>query len=165
MISKKIEAALNKQINAEFYSSYLYLAMAADFEAKNLPGFAGWMKVQSHEEWGHGMKMYQYINEQNGTVTLTALDAPPSTWQSPLEAFEAVLKHEQHVTSLIHSLVALAIEEKDYATNMVLLHWFVKEQVEEEAHALALVEKLRMIGDAPQGLFMMDALLGQRKAD
>lgn len=165
MISKKMEEALNQQINAEFYSSYLYLAMAADFEAKNLAGFANWMKTQAREEWGHGLKMYGYIYEQNGKVTLAAIDAPPSMWKTPLEAFEAVYQHEQHITSLIHKLVALAIEDKDYATNMVLLHWFVKEQVEEEANALAIVEKLKMIGDNVPGLFMIDAQLGQRKAD
>jgi ferritin len=163
MISKKMEEALNKQINAEFYSSYLYLSMAADFEAKNLPGFANWMKVQAQEEWGHGMRIYKYLNEQNGAVKLAAIAEPPTTWKSPLEAFEAAYKHEQQVTSRIHDLVTLGTGEKDYATQ-IFLQWFVSEQVEEEASALAIVEKLKMVGDAPQGLFMVDAELGQRKA-
>ena len=164
MIIKKMEDALNKQINAEFYSSYLYLAMAADFEAKNLPGFANWMKVQAQEEWGHGMKMYKYLNEQNGAVTLAALEGPPAAWKSPLDVFEATYQHEQEVTGRIHDLVTLAIGEKDYATQ-IFLQWFVSEQVEEEANAFALVEKLKVIGDSPQGLFMLEAHLAQRKAD
>lgn len=163
MISKKMEAALNTQINAEFYSSYLYLSMAADFEAKNLGGFASWMQVQAQEEWGHGMKLYNYIHEQNGTVTLKQIDGPQTEWKSPLDAFEAAYAHEQHVTSLINNLVALSNEEKDYATH-IFLHWFVSEQVEEEASALAIVEKLKMIGDRPQGLFMLDRELAQRQA-
>ena len=164
MISKKMEKALNTQINAEFYSSYLYLSMAADFEVKNLPGFANWMQVQAQEEWGHGMRIYNYIHEQNGTVKLEALEGPPTEWKSPLDAFEAAYKHEQLVTSRINNLVALANEEKDYATN-IFLQWFVSEQVEEEASALTIVEKLKMIGDKPQGLFMLDRELAQRQAD
>ncbi len=164
MISKKMEEALNKQINAEFYSSYLYLSMAADFEAKNLSGFANWMQVQAQEEWGHGMKIYNYIHEQNGTVKLEPIEGPPAEWKSPLDAFEAAYKHEQMVTSRINNLVTLSNEEKDYATN-IFLQWFVNEQVEEEASALAIVEKLKMIGDSPQGLFMVDRELAQREAD
>jgi ferritin len=163
MISKKMETALNKQINAEFYSSYLYLSMAADFEAKNLPGFANWMKVQAQEEWGHGMRIYQYINEQQGRVTLEAIEAPQKEWASALEMFEAANKHEQHVTSLIHDLVTVATGEKDYASQ-IFLQWFVNEQVEEEASASAIVARLKMIGDSPQGLLILDHELGERKA-
>jgi ferritin len=164
MISKKMEKALNKQINAEFYSSYLYLAMAADCEAKNLNGFANWMKVQAQEEWGHGMKMYKYINEQQNRVTLAAIEGPKTEWASALEMFETTSKHEQHVTKLIHDLVTQAIEEKDYATQ-AFLQWFVNEQVEEEANAAAIVAQLKMIGDSPQGLLMLDHALAQRKGD
>lgn len=164
MISKKMEEALNKQINAEFYSSYLYLSMAADFEAKNLEGFANWMKVQAQEEWGHGMRIYNYVNEQQGRVLLGAIDAPQAEWDSPLAMFEAAYKHEQHVTSLIHKLTSLANEEKDYATG-IFLQWFVSEQVEEEAHAVSIVEKLKMIKESPQGLMMLDRALGERKED
>lgn len=164
MISKKMEEALNKQINAEFYSSYLYLSMAADFEAKNLEGFAKWMNVQAQEEWGHGMRIYHYVNEQQGRVTLAGIEAPQTEWDSPLAMFEAAYKHEQHVTSLIHDLVSLAVEEKDYATG-IFLQWFVTEQVEEEASASSIVEKLRRIKESPQGLMMLDRALGERKAD
>ena len=163
MISKKMEKALNQQINAEFYSSYLYLSMAADFEAKNLPGFANWMKVQAQEEWGHGMRIYNYLNEQQATVKLEAIEGPQAEWASPLEAFEAAYKHEQHVTGLINKLASLADDEKDYASK-IFLQWFVTEQVEEESSASAIVEQLKMIGDKPQGLFMIDRALAQRQA-
>jgi len=163
MISKKMEESLNKQINAEFYSSYLYFSMAADFETKNLPGFAHWMYMQAQEEWGHGTRIYNYINEQQGKVKLEAIDAPQTEWASPLEVFEAAYKHEQYVTSLINDLVTLANEERDYATN-IFLQWFVTEQIEEEASASTIAEKLKMIGDNPQGLFMLDRELIQRQA-
>jgi ferritin len=164
MISKKMAEALNKQINAEFYSSYLYLSMAADFEAKNLPGFSNWMKVQAQEEWGHGMRFYSYLNEQQATVKLEAIEGPQTEWASPLEAFEAAYKHEQHVTGLINNLAAQADKEKDYASK-IFLQWFVSEQVEEENTASGIVAQLKMIGDKPQGLFMLDRALAQRKAD
>ncbi|MBD3306934.1 ferritin [candidate division KSB3 bacterium] len=164
MISKKMEEALNKQINAEFYSSYLYLSMAADFEAKNLDGFAIWMKVQAQEEWGHGMKIYTYINEQQGKVQLGMIEAPPIQWGSPLEAFEAAYQHEQKVTAMINDLVGIAIDEKDHASH-IFLQWFVNEQVEEESTASGIVEKLKMIGDRPQGLFMIDRELARRQAE
>ncbi len=164
MISKKMEEAVNKQINAEFYSSYLYLAMSADFEDKNLEGFANWMQVQAQEEWEHGMKFYSYIHEQMGRVTLEAIDAPQTEWKSALEIFEAAYQHEQVVTGKINDLMALAIEEKDYATQQ-LLQWFVKEQVEEENSAATIVEKLKMIGDKTQGLFMLDTALGRRERE
>ncbi|GAK55538.1 ferritin-like domain subfamily [Candidatus Vecturithrix granuli] len=164
MISKKMEEALNKQINAEFYSSYLYLSMAADFEAKNLEGFANWMKVQAQEEWGHGMRIYNYVNEQQGRVKLDGIETPQTEWDSALAMFEAAYKHEQHVTSLIHELMSLANKEKDYATE-IFLQWFVTEQVEEEAHAASIVEKLKRIKESPHGLMMLDHALGQRKED
>jgi len=132
MISKKIEKALNKQINAELYSAYLYLSMVAYFESVNLPGFANWMKVQTQEELMHAMKIYDFVNERGGRVVLKAIEAPPTEWDSPLDAFEATYKHEQKVTGLINNLVNLAIEEKDHATSS-FLQWFVNEQVEEES--------------------------------
>jgi ferritin len=162
MISKKMEEALNKQINAELYSAYLYFSMAADFETKNLPGFAHWMYMQAQEEKGHAIRIYNYINEQQGKVILGAIEAPQTDWVSPLDVFEASYKHERHVTALIHDLVALADEEKDYATH-IFLQWFVTEQVEEEASASTVVDKLKMIGDSPQGLFMLDRELAQRQ--
>lgn len=163
MLSEKMEKALNKQVNAEFYSSYLYLSMAADFEAKTLEGFASWMQIQAQEEWIHGMKIYNYILEKGGKVTLEAIDAPQTSWESPLAAFEATLEHEQLVTSLINDLASLAIDERDHASG-IFLQWFVSEQVEEESTASGILEKLKMVGDNPQGLFMMDGNLASRQA-
>ncbi len=161
MIAQKMEQALNKQINAELYSGYLYLAMSAHFESTNLPGFANWMRVQAQEELEHALKMYAYVNEREGRVILDAIEAPPSEWDSPLAVFQAVYEHEQKVTGLINDLVSLAVDEKDHATQ-IFLQWFVTEQIEEEASASAVVEKLKLVGDAPQGLFMMDRELGAR---
>ena len=153
--------ALNEQINAELYSAYLYLSMAAYFNGVSLSGCARWMEAQALEELSHAMKIYEFVNERGGRVTLSAIEAPPSSWESPLEVFEAVYAHEQKVTSLINDLVNLAIEEKDHATNN-FLQWFVKEQVEEEASADAIVQKLKLMGEAKGGLFMLDRELGQR---
>ena len=161
MLKKKILKALNDQINAEMFSSYLYLSMEAYFQSLSLKGFAAWMRVQAQEEMVHAMKFYDFINERGGKVTLEAIAKPESTWASPLAAFEAIQKHEEHVTSLINNLVDLAISEKDHASNN-FLQWFVSEQVEEEASATAVVDRLRMIQDNPSGLFMMDAELGKR---
>jgi ferritin len=162
MIGKKMLDALNEQINAELYSSYLYLAMAADFEAKNLKGFAKWMEVQAKEEAGHAKKLYDFLVDRGGRVALKAIAAPPPEWKSPLAAFEEAYAHEQKVTGLIHKLADLAAAEKDHAA-AVMLQWFVTEQVEEEANASEIVEKLKLIKDHPQGLLMMDGHLGQRQ--
>ena len=162
MINIKMQKALNDQIGEEYASSYLYISMAAYFESLHLNGFAHWMKVQAEEEKGHATKFYDYINQQQGTVTLNGLDKPQSEWASPLAAFEAALHHEQKITKLINGLIDLAIEERDYATN-IFLQWFVTEQVEEEANATEIVEKLKLIGDSKQGLLMLDSILGQRK--
>jgi len=163
MINKKMLDALNKQINAEMYSSYLYLAMAADFADKNFPGFAQWMQVQAREEDAHAMKIFCFIQERGGRVTLKAIDAPPAKWTSPLKAFQDAYAHEQKVTGMIHDLVMLARAEKDLASE-IFLQWFVNEQVEEEASADEIVKRLEMIKDAPQGLVMLDAKLGARGA-
>jgi ferritin len=156
-----MEKAINDQINAELYSSYLYLSMAAHFESVNLPGFAKWMRVQAQEENGHAMKLFDYVVERGGRVTLAAIDAPPASWTSPLNAFEDVYAHEQKVTGLISGLMDLAIELKDHATSS-FLKWFVDEQVEEEASADRVVQLLKMIGDAGHGIVMLDAQLGKR---
>jgi len=163
MLSKKMEEALNKQLNAEAYSSYLYLAMSASLEAQNLPGSAHWMRVQSQEELGHVMKFYKYIVERRGRVTLRAIEAPPAEWDSPLAAFEEAFRHEQKVTGLINELVELAAKEKDPATG-VFLQWFVSEQVEEEASVDKVVQVLRLAGKAPGGLLVIDHKLGERSA-
>jgi ferritin len=164
MLSDKLLTLLNDQVNHEHYSSYLYLAMSAYFEAKNLGGFAHWMKVQSGEEYEHGMKFYEYIYDRGGVVTLQAIAAPPAEWNSPADVFDHVLQHEQKVTSLINTIYAEALKENDYPTQ-VMLHWFINEQVEEEKNAQQIVDQLDMIGDSPQALMLMDRALGARAGD
>lgn len=163
MTSKKMQDALNNHLNEELYSSYLYLSMAAYFEEKNLKGFAQWFRIQSQEEYGHGMKFYDFINQVGGKVTLKAIKAPKTTWKSIMEIFKDTLAHEKHITGLINKLVGQAMQEKDYATNN-FLQWFVNEQVEEEATVEEIINKLEMIGDAKSGLFMLDRELGSRMA-
>ena len=161
MISEKIQNAFNKQINAETFSAYLYLSMAAYFDEMNLGGFSAWMKCQAQEEMVHAMKFYDFIVERGGRVKLATIDAPEICWPSPLAAFEAAYAHEQLVSSLINSLVDLVIEERDHASKP-FLDWFVTEQVEEEATADGVVQQLKLIEGAPQALFMLDRELGQR---
>lgn len=161
MLSQKVQDAINAQINAEYYSSYLYLAMAGYAESNNLRGFAHWFEAQSREELGHAMKFFGYLKDRGATVSLKAIEAPPAKWDSPLAVFEATLAHEQHVTQLIGKLVELAQSEKDHATE-IFLHWFVNEQIEEEATADMILHQLRMINNNPAGLFMMDRELGAR---
>lgn len=161
-MDKKMEDALNKQMNAEFYSSYLYLSMAAWFETQNLSGFARWLELQAQEEWGHGMKFYRFINERMGAVKLDKIDKPADEWESPLAVFKEVMKHEQKVTGLINELVDLAAELKDHAS-FNFLQWFVAEQVEEEASADAVLNKIEMAKAAPAGLYMLDKEMGARQ--
>lgn len=161
MLSEKMQEALNSQMNAELYSSYLYLSMAAYFQSIDLQGFAHWMHCQAKEELYHGIKFYNYINERGGKVLTSPIGGPPTEWDSPNAPFEHAYQHEQKVTGLINDLVDLAIEEKDHATNN-FLQWFVKEQVEEEASASEVVQKLKHTGGQGNGLFMLDNELGQR---
>jgi len=161
MISKKMEKALNEQVNAEMYSAYLYLSMESYFKSLNLNGFANWMRVQTQEEMAHAMKIYDFVNERGGRILLKPIEGPPTKWDSPLAVLEAVLAHEQKVTGLINNLVDLAIQEKDHATNS-FLQWFVTEQVEEESSADDNVQKLKMMENAPGGMFMLDRELGLR---
>lgn len=161
MISKKIEEALNGQVNAELYSAYLYLSMESYFKSLDLNGFANWMRVQTQEEIVHVMKIYDFINERGGRILLQAIEGPPTQWDSPRAVFEAAYAHEQKVTGLINGLVDLAIKEKDHATH-TFLQWFVNEQVEEEASADTIIQQLKMMESAPGGLFMLDRELAQR---
>lgn len=161
MVTKKLQDALNHQINHELYSSYLYLSMSAHFESVNLPGFARWMKVQSGEETEHGMKFYHYVIERGGRVVLEAIAKPPVEYKSPLETMKKVLEHEKKVTGMIDALYELSQKEKDYPTQ-VMLHWFINEQVEEEKNASDIIEMLKNIGEAPAGLMMLDSRLGAR---
>ena len=160
MISDKMQKALNNQVNAELYSSYLYLSMSAYLQSLNLAGFAGWMKIQALEEMYHGMKIYKFIEERGGRVVLEAIDKPAVEWESPLAVFESAYGHEQKVTGMINNLVDLAIEEKDHASNN-FLQWFVAEQVEEEDTADGVVQKLKLAGEG-NGLFLLDQEMGQR---
>ncbi len=161
MLSSRMENALNEQLTYELYSAYYYVAAAAHFDHANFKGFAHWNKLQAHEEVNHAQRFYDYINDAGGRVILGAIDQPPSEFDSPLSVFEAALAHERDVTRRIHSLVDLAIEEKDHATN-AFLQWFVTEQVEEEAQADEVVQQLRMAGDAPSAVLIIDRQLAQR---
>jgi len=161
MLHPKIQDAFNKQLNAEYFSSYLYLSMAAYFESHNLKGMAQWMRLQAQEENMHAMKFFDFINERGGKVTLTRIEAPKTEWSSPLQVFEETCAHESKVTGLINDLVDLAISERDHAAN-AFLQWFVTEQVEEEASVQEITEKLRMVGDRGGMMFMLDRELSQR---
>ena len=161
MLSETMNKALNDQINAELYSAYLYYSMAAYFEGLSLKGFSHWMRVQAQEELSHAMKFYDFINQRGGRVNLLQIEAPPTQWNSPQAVFEATLEHEQKGTGLINELVELALAEHDHASN-IFLQWFVSEQVEEEDSANDVVEKIKLVGDAKGGLFMLDRELGQR---
>jgi ferritin len=163
MIGEKVAAALNLQMNREFYNARLYLSMAAYFHSINLEGAAGWMESQSQEETGHAMRLYKHLRERGARILLAAIDAPPTKWDSPLAAFQAAYEHECKVTREFDEHVDLARAEKDNAT-LNFLQWFVNEQVEEEASVDAVVQKLKMIGDHKGGLFMLDHALGERKA-
>jgi ferritin len=161
MLNPKMEKALNEQVNAEWYSAYLYMSMSAYFQAENLPGFANWMYIQAQEELTHGMKIYNFINERGGRGAMKTIAEPPSEWDSPLAAFEAAYGHEQKVTGLIGGLVELAVQEKDHASNN-MLQWFVEEQVEEEASVDEVVQLLKRAGSGEGAMFMIDRELGTR---
>jgi len=161
MIKAKMEKAINYQINREIYSAYLYLSMSAYFVNINLKGFASWMRIQVQEELAHAMKLYDYLGERGGRISLAAIENPPREWDSPLKVFEQVYSHEQNVTAMINDLVNLAIAEKDHATNS-FLQWFVNEQVEEESSASEVLERLKLAGKDAGGLLMLDNELGNR---
>jgi ferritin len=161
MLSERLQAALNEQLNAEYYSSYLYLAMAGHCEAEGFLGMAHWLRKQSDEELEHAKKFFRYILERGGRVELKAIAAPPKEWRSPLALFEAVEQHEKSITQRIWDLIDLSGSEKDPATR-VFLHWFVEEQVEEEAQVAIIVQRLRMVGDSKHGLLLIDRELGSR---
>lgn len=161
MFSKKVQAAMNDQIQREFESAYIYLSMAAYFDSENLPGFAHWMKIQFQEEQAHAIKFYDFVNDRGGQVILQALGQPPVEFQSSLDAFKLALAHEEKITGHINDLYALATEEKDYASQAIL-QWFVQEQVEEEKNAGEIVDMLKKIGDSYRELIMLDRELGQR---
>ena len=164
MFNSKIQEALNEQINHEFYSSYLYLSMSAYFETLSLQGFAHWMRLQSTEEQVHAIKLFDFINDRNGRVVLTAIEQPPAKFQSPLDVFQQAFKHEQQVTELIDELYKLAATDKDYAIQ-VALQWFIEEQVQEEKQIRQIVDELKRAGDESVALFILDRELGVRAVD
>jgi len=163
MLSQKLLDGLNKQINEEYYSSYLYQAMVGYFADMNLDGCAHWMKMQAEEEHLHGLKIFDYVAERGGRIELFEVAKPPMEWESPRAAFEAALEHEKYMTENISKLADLAIEERDHATNN-LMQWYVSEQVEEEAQVDDILKKLNMMGDTGTGLFLMDRELLKRVA-
>ena len=161
MISKKMNEVLNGQVNAELYSSYLYLSMSSWFSEKSLSGFAGWMRAQAQEELFHSIKILDYILERGGNVQLETIEKPKGSWSSPLGIIQETADHEAKVTGLINDLVDVALKERDHAAN-IFLQWFVAEQVEEEASVGEVVEKMKMIGDDSAGMFAMDMEMGKR---
>ncbi len=160
-ISVRLEQAINDQIRKEMYSAYLYLAMSSYMEEQNFPGMAHWLQHQAKEEMEHAMKFYAYLHERNGHVALQAIAQPPESFGTPLQLFEQVLEHELSVTASIRALYELAMEEKDYAAQ-VMLQWFLNEQVEEESNATQIVEQLKMAGGHLSVLMMLDHALGAR---
>jgi ferritin len=162
MISKVMEDAINAQITRELYSANLYLAMAAYYHSRNLNGFANWMRIQASEEMQHAMKFFDYLLERDGKVALGTIDAPPTEWESTLDAFEKALEHERYITKNINDLADLAFDQRDHATSN-MLQWFVNEQVEEEATTGEIVDRLKLAGDSKSPLFMLDSELKSRK--
>jgi ferritin len=160
-MKKKIQDALNGQINEELFSAYLYFSMAAYFKSLNLDGFAHWMEIQTQEELSHAFKIYNYMNDRDGRPIMAALAKPATEWKSPLEVFQESYKHEQHISAEINKLVDLSIKESDHALNN-MLQWFVAEQVEEEASADEIVRKLKLVGENGTGILMIDQELATR---
>ncbi|UZJ36973.1 MULTISPECIES: ferritin [unclassified Prosthecochloris] len=161
MLSKTLQKAFNEQINKEQYSAQLYLSMAAYCESLNLPGIAHWLKEQQKEEIGHAMQLYKYIIERGGRVELGVIEQPSLDFKSPTALFQDVLNHERSITASINKLYEKALKENDYASQ-VMLHGFIKEQVEEEASASEILETLKMAGEKGQALLMLDRQLARR---
>lgn len=161
MISEKMQKALNEQINAELFSSYLYLSMSAYFESENWFGFSKWMQVQSQEEYGHAMKFIKYLNDVDVRIILDAIEKPKSKWKTPLEVFEESHKHELYITERINSLAGLAVQEKDYSTSL-FLNYFITEQVEEVSTVAQIIHKFKLLNDNKTSLFLLDRELGMR---
>ena len=162
MMNKKMLDAINEQIKFEMYSANLYLAMSAYIESKGFKGMAEWLRVQYEEETLHVLKLYDYVKSRGGKVAIKAIDAPPCEFGTPNETFAEVLKHEQLVTSGIHKLYQVAIEENDFAAQ-IFLQWFINEQIEEEESASDVLNKLQLVGDKTAGLLYLDKELGARQ--
>lgn len=163
-IKQEMQDAINQQVTEELESAYVYLSMSSHFEAENLPGFAKWMRVQSQEEVGHAMRLFDYVSERGGRVRLQALPQPPVDFGAPLSVFEAALAHEQKISALIEKLYETAKQHGDNATQ-VMLQWFITEQVEEENNVGLVVEQVRMAGDNRAALLFLDRQLGARSEE
>lgn len=161
MLTPKLEEALNEQIKYEWFSAYLYMAIAGHFENDDLPGFANWMRIQAKEELAHGQIMFDFVCETGARINLQPIDGPKNDFTSALDAFEYSLDHEKFVSDRINKLMSLAKEEGDHAAE-IFLQWFVTEQVEEEASFGLLVKKLQRIGDDGNGLLRLDEELATR---
>jgi ferritin len=161
MPNRAVEAAINDQIAMEFYSAYLYLSMAGDFTARNLNGFAHWMRMQYEEELAHANKLFDFVLENGGQVVLQAIDKPPSGFDSPLAVMEQSLEHEQEVTASIIRLYELAIKEKDYPAQL-MLQWFISEQTEEERTVADIIAQLKIAGDNASAWLLIDRELASR---
>jgi ferritin len=163
MISKEIQDALNEQIKNEYFSSYTYLSMAAYCESINMGGFANWMRLQSQEELGHAMRLFDYLLNRDGRVVLQSIGKPQTKFKSLKEMFEIVLDHEREVTGMINNLYEQAISENDHATT-VELQWFIAEQVEEEKTAQEILDKLKLAGESGSALLILDTQLSERSS-
>lgn len=161
MLDKKVSSLINDQINAEFYSAYLYLDMSNYFEQRGLDGFANWYKIQAQEERDHAMLFYQYLQNNNAAVTLKAIAKPDKVFKKDMDVLKGGLEHEELVTSLINNIYAAAQKINDFRT-MQVLDWFVKEQGEEETNANGLITKYELFGDDPKGLYMLNQELAGR---
>lgn len=161
MLKPSIEAALNRQLNRELYSSYLYLAMSAYYDSVNLQGFSSWLRTQAKEELAHAMKFYDYLSDAGGRPVMDTIEAPPKEWPGPKEAFAEVVDHEKAVTGMIWALMDLAQAEKDHAT-AIFLQWFVTEQVEEEKSTGAVIAQLEAVGGSVGALYGLDHHLSSR---
>jgi len=161
MLADRLLSALNEQINAELGSAYQYLAMSAYFDAINLEGSARWMRRQSREEVEHALKIYNFIHDRDGRVSLAAIAQPLGEFSSPLAVWEATLRQEESVTARIHALYRIALEENDYPVQ-VMLQWFITEQVEEEKQARTILEQVRTVGSSSSAIFFIDRHLGKQ---
>jgi len=161
-LSKNLLKEMNKQIQEEMFSAWLYYAMSAYFESENLPGFGHWMRAQAMEEVTHGQKFFTHIHERGGKVELLDIKKPQATWDSPTAAFEDALNHEYHITSRIHHLMKIARDEGDFAAEMGILNWFVDEQIEEEVSVGEVLDKLNLIEGNKNGLYMLDKEMAAR---
>lgn len=154
-ITLKVQETFNKHINAEFWSAYLYLSMSSYFHSIGLNGFANWMRVQYQEEKAHAEKFYDYIISRGGIVDIRPIPSVPNSWKSVVEVYESTLTHEIEVTRKINELVAVSMEEHDFAS-INFLQWFVNEQVEEEANIHQILDSLRLVQSEGNGLFLLD---------